>query len=241
ISCVTNNDCPNAFSCKNNYCQYPTYYCLGHDSCIEENKSNDVLYSIQDNTQPEINELNHINTNSYIIIESCHPNNYKCYTRPCFKDSDCFSNNCEVESRRCLINKEFPIYSCINKEKGGMICGKYLEEECTDDNDCLTQQCDTQLHICKKFNKDDITIVDDNSFNNNIKNEKEQMKEKELNDKENVDSAIIFKEVLILIFIIIPVFVLTQYLKSTKYVKNIKRNRKIFEYKKVLVEDLSNC
>jgi len=227
ISCVSDSDCPNTLPCKNNYCQYPVYYCIGNDTCIAENKSNNVLYSIQNNSQPEEKELNHVQSLSSLIIESCHPNDDNCHTKPCYKNSDCFSNHCEINTNRCLLNKELPIYSCINKEQeGGMVCGKNLEEECEMNEECLTQYCDTQLHICNHANKN-ITIDDDN--------------DDEFQNNETENHSMIIKEILILIFFIIPMIVFTQYLKTTKYVKNIKRNRQTFEYKKILVEDLSNC
>ncbi|ORX81085.1 hypothetical protein BCR32DRAFT_293464 [Anaeromyces robustus] len=90
-----------------------------------------------------------------LIIETCHPNHSNCQTRSCLKDSNCFSNNCDLKTKKCLVNKDLPLYTCFNNNlNGGMICGKYLEEECIKDDDCITHHCDTQLHICKNFKED---------------------------------------------------------------------------------------
>ncbi|ORX59127.1 hypothetical protein BCR36DRAFT_408653 [Piromyces finnis] len=242
ISCVTDNECPNALICKNNYCQYPTYFCLGNNTCIEENKTNNILYPIQDNSKPEENKLKNFNPVSSLIFESCHPNNENCHTRPCFKNSDCFSNNCEVELKRCLLNKSLPLYHCINKEQGGMICNKFMEENYPFNGNCFSQSYDTLSNPCNPSKKN---VINNNNNNNrtldeiiqNIDNEMEQVKE----ENKNIDHITIIKEVLLLIFVILPIVIFTQFLKSTKYVKNIKRNRKTFEYKSVLVDSLSAC
>jgi len=133
-----------------------------------------------------------------------------------------------------------------------MICGKYLEEECTGNEECLTNYCDTQLSICQNFKKND-TLTQDHLINNNNNSKivdthkntypndpnSKEMK-MELNIKQEESSSIL-KEILIFLFVLIPIFAITQYIKSTKFVKNLKRNRISFKYKDLHGNNFNNC
>jgi hypothetical protein len=255
ISCKIDKDCPDNLSCRNNFCQYHNFYCLGNDTCIEENISNNIFYSYHSETQDKEGIFSSIfsfmgKKKDTLIIEACHPSHKDCKTRPCSEDSDCFTGVCDKKTKRCLINKNIPFNACISNEKeGGMTCGKYIEEECLKNDECLTRQCDTRLYICNNFEKNNTTTINNNinnnnnntNNNNNINNNNNNNTISNIENDDTVTSLTYLKEGSIIAFVIIPVVVFTQYLKTTKTVKNIKNNRQAFEYKTVFVDDLSNC
>jgi hypothetical protein len=129
-----------------------------------------------------------------------------------------------------------------------MTCGKYIEEECLKNDECLTRQCDTRLYICNNFEKNNTTTINNNinnnnnntNNNNNINNNNNNNTISNIENDDTVTSLTYLKEGSIIAFVIIPVVVFTQYLKTTKTVKNIKNNRQAFEYKTVFVFFLIN-
>ena len=232
---------------------------MGNQTCIEENPNEKIYYSHiiytqskEDQVQPL--DLSSIHNNDKgLIIEACNTKNIHCQTRYCYQNSDCFTGKCDEVTHRCLINQDLPLYACINNnQEGGMICGKYLEEECTGNEECLTNYCDTQLSICQNFEKND-TLTQDHLINNNNNSKivdthkntypndpnSKEMK-MELNIKQEESSSIL-KEILIFLFVLIPIFAITQYIKSTKFVKNLKRNRISFKYKDLHGNNFNNC
>ncbi len=136
--CVSNDDCFNLGECdtKKNLCIFKDIYCTTND-CYQDNKCNKTFVKY-----PKSQYLRECERYPEKIFETCNHESSidDCMTRQCMANNFCLSQNCS--SGRCELNITNPIYYCSNANSNSFGCKLFLNEPCTNDNECYSNRCD---------------------------------------------------------------------------------------------------